>query len=223
MTASLVKDKMADSVRSAADLALIASSYPSDAKSPNDLRAEVNAVSLSDDSILWTSRATYDYMAVGSPYQSETVMGDPRIWCLLNAGEPSIAWTAGTALHISSLSDGHDIAAFDFPSNIVGVGHTPTTDGNDILCVATADGTLDVRFALLDDAAHGDALRATIPYHIDEAIMQWQQGTELLSIMHAIERPERLVVCRQDTEVQAQPREYSLDELLALAREALGE
>lgn len=224
MKTELISDMMAWSVKPNGDTVLVALSHPSSKMSPLNLYAELTAASFLDASITWTARSSYSYSAVGKPYQSESVTGDPRIWGLLKAGgEAAVAWSTGATIHVSSLADGHDLATYDFMSAIVGTGIIPTTDGNDILYIATADGTLDVRLTELDESVHSNTLRKVIPYTINDAIMQQQQEAELLAIMQALDQPERLVVYHQDTEVQAEPHEYGLDELLALAREVLSE
>lgn len=224
MEAFQMNDMMAWSAQAEGGIAVIASSHPTTERSPQSVVAEVSAIDLAEGSIGWTDRASYDYVAVGEPYRAITITGDPHAWGFLRAGgEPAVAWSAGSTLHVSLLADGHDAASYDFPSPIVGTGITPTTDGNDTLCMATADGTLDARLIGVAEAAHGNAFREAIPYTIGSAIMQWQHGTELLAIMQALDQPQRLVVYHQDSDVQAEPREYGLDELIALAHETLGE
>lgn len=224
MEAFQMNDMMAWSAQAKGGIAVIASSHPTAERSPQSLAAEVSAVALAEGSIGWTDRTSYDYATVGDPYQAATVTGNPHVWGFLRAGgEAAVAWSAGSTLHVSLLADGRDAASYDFPSPVVGTGITPTTDGNDILCMATADGTLDARLIGVAEAAHGNAFREAIPYTIGSAIMQWQHGTELLAIMQALDQPQRLVVYHQDSDVQAEPREYELDELIALAYETLGE
>ena len=110
-----------------------------------------------------------------------------------------------------------------FPSSIVSADACFVEGERFAVSVALADGTLDIVSPAAPISANNDMSTTHLPASVDSAMMSASPDGNPLALIRMTDKPDRVFCyafhpCYDESDIQ----DYSLDELLGIAREALG-
>lgn len=170
---------------------------------------------------LWTVDGTFTPTVSGGPFSSHTYFGSPTIHCIAQMNEQTVAvCSAGNVLRLLSVESGEEIYSEVFPSSIVSVG-TLFLGDNGNLAIVLSNGTLDFRMPFEPtSAAISDTFQHSIPYQVEEAVVEEFKDTLMVATIKPANQPDRLL-CYRLKLAYGDPVDYSLDELIAQAHELL--
>lgn len=207
------------------DAYLLGATYDVDYESfPQNCPYSFGAYDISEstfDDSLWTVQGVFSPSISGEPFNNYSYFGLPTIQCIiLTNGHATAVCSAGNTLRLLEVENGNELHTEVFPSSIVSVGSLRLSE-SDGLVVALSNGSLDFLSPLeLFPYVQNDTYQCSIPYQIEDAIVEEFEGSIVVAAIKPANQPDRLLCYRFDLGYD-DPVDYSLDELLAQAHELL--
>lgn len=132
--------------------------------------------------------------------------------------------SAGKKLYVFSLATGEIAYEQEFAASIVAAQPCFVEEERYAISLALSDGTLNVISPLLDVTASTDSSTTAVPFTLDGAWLDEDNYGNPVAYLHAVDQPNRMYCYLfrpfyDDTVAE----ELTLDELLAYARQAVGQ
>lgn len=214
-----VNDQLISSMVEKDGMLALVSSY-ADKEAMKDGIFMWRAARVNDVEPIWQVGGEYEIAALGTTTDLKVVDLYPKARCILPYDGPAVAITAGNQLHVFSLSDGKELLSNQFSSEIVGLGHSYSETGRDMITTITADGRIGLIISGV--AAYlSDSYRTQLPFNVAEASAHWYCGEDYLVMLKNLDPSNKLYVYRLDSRLPVETQDYSLDELVAGGREIL--
>lgn len=203
---------------------LTAANPASEADNANDLAFSVSAYDTSGTAPthLWTLDDTYSATISTKTGTPEAHISYPEVRCVLTEAPSTAIVTAGKTLLAVDATGGQARFAHSFPSSIVSADACFVEEGRFAISVALADGTLDIVSPTTPISANNDMSTTHLPVSANSAMMSASPDGNPLALVRMTDKPDRVFCyafhpCYDESDIQ----DYSLDELLSFAREAL--
>lgn len=204
---------------------LTAANPASEAGDANDLAFSVSAYDMSGDvpTHLWTLDDAYSATISTKTGAPEAHISYPEVRCILSGAPNAAIVTAGKGLLVVDAASGQVRFSHGFPSSIVSADACFVEGERFAVSVALADGTLDIVSPAAPISANNDMSTTHLPASVDSAMMSASPDGTPLALIRMTDKPDRAFCyafhpCYDESDIQ----DYSLDELLGFAREALG-
>ncbi|MEE0705448.1 MAG: TIR domain-containing protein [Adlercreutzia sp.] len=175
---------------------------------------------------LWDAGGTYSYNTSNTTGQPISYDGNPRIHGFVKDKELAALCSAGRVLSVRACDNGEELYREEFHGSIVTAQSVyfehVDEDLHPLFYFVTSDGTIESRL-LSTGTESVDSLRCVIPYQVDDAQIITASRQGITVIAHAANQPTRLIAYHYPNTGSSQksPESYTLDELIAQAREIL--
>ena len=173
---------------------------------------------------LWTYEDTFAVTVSAKADALEPFANIPKIIDVLHCEEDLVLASAGKKLYIFSLATGEVVYEQEFSVSIVAAQPCFVEEGRYAISLALSDGTLNVISSLFDATASTDSSTTAVPFALNGAWLGADNYGNLVAYLHTADRLNRIYCylfrpfC--DSTVA---EEFTLDELLAYARQAVGQ
>lgn len=173
---------------------------------------------------LWTYEDTFAVTVSAKADALEPFANIPKIIDVLHCEEDLVLASAGKKLYIFSLATGEVVYEQEFSVSIVAAQPCFVEEGRYAISLALSDGTLNVISPLLDATASTDSSTTAVPFALNGAWLGADNYGNPVAYLYTADRPNRIYCYLlrpfyDDTVVE----ELTLDELLAYARQAVGQ
>lgn len=173
---------------------------------------------------LWTYEDTFAVTVSAKADALEPFANIPKIIDVLHCEEDLVLASAGKKLYIFSLATGEVVYEQEFSVSIVAAQPCFVEEGRYAISLALSDGTLNVISPLFDATASTDSSTTAVPFALNGAWLGADNYGNPVAYLYTADRPNRIYCYLlrpfyDDTVVE----ELTLDELLAYARQAVGQ
>ena len=173
---------------------------------------------------LWTYEDTFAVTVSAKADALEPFANIPKIIDVLHCEEDLVLASAGKKLYIFSLATGEVVYEQEFSASIVAAQPCFVEEGRYAISLALSDGTLNVISPLFDATASTDSSTTAVPFALNGAWLGADNYGNPVAYLYTADRPNRIYCYLlrpfyDDTVVE----ELTLDELLAYARQAVGQ
>lgn len=148
----------------------------------------------------------------------------PKIVDILHCGEDLVLAAAGKKLYAFSLTTGEVVYEQEFAASIVAVQPCFVEEDRYAISLALSDATLNVISPLFDVTTSTDSSTTAVPFTLNGAWLGADNYGNLVAYLHTADRLNRIYCYLfrpfYDSTVA---EEFTLDELLAYARQAVGQ
>lgn len=173
---------------------------------------------------LWTYEGTFAVTVSAKADALEPFANIPKIIDVLHCEEDLVLASAGKKLYIFSLATGEVVYEQEFSASIVAAQPCFVEEGRYAISLALSDGTLNVISPLFDATASTDSSTTAVPFALNGAWLGADNYGNPVAYLYTADRPNRIYCYLlrpfyDDTVVE----ELTLDELLAYARQAVGQ
>lgn len=173
---------------------------------------------------LWTYEDTFAVTVSAKADALEPFANIPKIIDVLHCEEDLVLASAGKKLYIFSLATGEVVYEQEFSVSIVAAQPCFVEEGRYAISLALSDGTLNVISPLFDATASTDSSTTAVPLALNGAWLGADNYGNPVAYLYTADRPNRIYCYLlrpfyDDTVVE----ELTLDELLAYARQAVGQ
>lgn len=173
---------------------------------------------------LWTYEDTFAVTVSAKADALEPFVNIPKIIDVLHCEEDLVLASAGKKLYIFSLATGEVVYEQEFSASIVAAQPCFVEEGRYAISLALSDGTLNVISPLFDATASTDSSTTAVPFALNGAWLGADNYGNPVAYLYTADRPNRIYCYLlrpfyDDTVVE----ELTLDELLAYARQAVGQ
>lgn len=173
---------------------------------------------------LWTYEDTFAVTVSAKADALEPFANIPKIIDVLHCEENLVLASAGKKLYIFSLATGEVVYEQEFSVSIVAAQPCFVEEGRYAISLALSDGTLNVISPLFDATASTDSSTTAVPFALNGAWLGADNYGNPVAYLYTADRPNRIYCYLlrpfyDDTVVE----ELTLDELLAYARQAVGQ
>lgn len=173
---------------------------------------------------LWTYEGTFAVTVSAKADTQEPFASIPKIIDILRCEEDLVLASAGKKLYVFSLATGEIAYEQEFAASIVAAQPCFVEEERYAISLALSDGTLNVISPLLDVTASTDSSTTAVPFTLDGAWLDEDNYGNPVAYLHAVDQPNRMYCYLfrpfyDDTVAE----ELTLDELLAYARQAVGQ
>lgn len=173
---------------------------------------------------LWTYEDTFAVTVSAKADALEPFANIPKIIDVLHCEEDLVLASAGKKLYIFSLATGEVVYEQEFSVSIVAAQPCFVEEGRYAISLALSDGTLNVISSLFDATASTDSSTTAVPFALNGAWLGADNYGNPVAYLYTADRPNRIYCYLlrpfyDDTVVE----ELTLDELLAYARQAVGQ
>lgn len=173
---------------------------------------------------LWTYEDTFAVTVSAKADALEPFANIPKIIDVLHCEEDLVLASAGKKLYIFSLATGEVVYEQEFSVSIVAAQPCFVEEGRYAISLALSDGTLNVISPLFDATASTDSSTTAVPFALNGTWLGADNYGNPVAYLYTADRPNRIYCYLlrpfyDDTVVE----ELTLDELLAYARQAVGQ
>lgn len=173
---------------------------------------------------LWTYEDTFAVTVSAKADALEPFANIPKIIDVLHCEEDLVLASAGKKLYIFSLATGEVVYEQEFSASIVAAQPCFVEEGRYAISLGLSDGTLNVISPLFDATASTDSSTTAVPFALNGAWLGADNYGNPVAYLYTADRPNRIYCYLlrpfyDDTVVE----ELTLDELLAYARQAVGQ
>ncbi|WP_418385153.1 toll/interleukin-1 receptor domain-containing protein [Adlercreutzia sp.] len=173
---------------------------------------------------LWTYEDTFAVTVSAKADALEPFANIPKIIDVLHCEEDLVLASAGKKLYIFSLATGEVVYEQEFSVSIVAAQPCFVEEGRYAISLGLSDGTLNVISPLFDATASTDSSTTAVPFALNGAWLGADNYGNPVAYLYTADRPNRIYCYLlrpfyDDTVVE----ELTLDELLAYARQAVGQ
>ena len=173
---------------------------------------------------LWTYEGTFAVTVSAKADTPEPFASIPKIIDILRCEEDLVLASAGKKLYVFSLATGEIAYEQEFAASIVAAQPCFVEEERYAISLALSDGTLNMISPLLDVTASTDSSTTAVPFTLDGAWLDEDNYGNPVAYLHAVDQPNRMYCYLfrpfyDDTVAE----ELTLDELLAYARQAVGQ
>lgn len=173
---------------------------------------------------LWTYEDTFAVTVSAKADALEPFANIPKIIDVLHCEEDLVLASAGKKLYIFSLATGEVVYEQEFAASIVAAQPCFVEEDRYAISLALSDATLNVISPLFDVTTSTDSSTTAVPFTLNGAWLGADNYGNLVAYLHTADRLNRIYCylfrpfC--DSTVA---EEFTLDELLAYARQAVGQ
>lgn len=173
---------------------------------------------------LWTYEDTFAVTVSAKADALEPFANILKIIDVLHCEEDLVLASAGKKLYIFSLATGEVVYEQEFSASIVAAQPCFVEEGRYAISLGLSDGTLNVISPLFDATASTDSSTTAVPFALNGAWLGADNYGNPVAYLYTADRPNRIYCYLlrpfyDDTVVE----ELTLDELLAYARQAVGQ
>lgn len=173
---------------------------------------------------LWIYEDTFAVTVSAKADALEPFANIPKIIDVLHCEEDLVLASAGKKLYIFSLATGEVVYEQEFSASIVAAQPCFVEEGRYAISLGLSDGTLNVISPLFDATASTDSSTTAVPFALNGAWLGADNYGNPVAYLYTADRPNRIYCYLlrpfyDDTVVE----ELTLDELLAYARQAVGQ
>ena len=173
---------------------------------------------------LWTYEDTFAVTVSAKADALEPFANIPKIIDVLHCEEDLVLASAGKKLYIFSLATGEVVYEQEFSVSIVAAQPCFVEEGRYAISLGLSDGTLNVISPLFDATASTDSSTTAVPFALNGAWLGADNYGNPVAYLYTADRPNRIYCYLlrpfyDDTVAE----ELTLDELLAYARQAVGQ
>lgn len=173
---------------------------------------------------LWTYEDTFAVTVSTRNDTPQPFASVPKIVDILHCGEDLVLAAAGKKLYAFSLTTGEVVYEQEFAASIVAAQPCFVEEDRYAISLALSDATLNVISPLFDVTTSTDSSTTAVPFTLNGAWLGADNYGNLVAYLHTADRLNRIYCylfrpfC--DSTVA---EEFTLDELLAYARQAVGQ
>lgn len=173
---------------------------------------------------LWTYKNTFNVTISAKADTLQPFASLPKIIDILHHEDDLVLATAGKKLYVFDFDTSEVVYEQEFSASIVAAQPCFVEEGRYAISLALSDGTLNVISPLFDATASTDSSTTVVPFALDGARLGEDDYGNLVAYLHTADRPNRIYCYLfrpfyDDTVIE----EFTLDELLAYARQAVGQ